>query len=675
MLSVVIGSKGVNATGLIRSLGQAGFDVTFASRSSRIESKYTTAYLRLPQSTEQWQPVLQAYLSKLPEKPAIFSVDDESAFYLDDNFRWLQTLAYTPNACGRLRSLADKSRMAAIAEQSGMPVPEYCLLPVKEALSIPQLPVILKPFAGFAGSKGDIRICKTDAEYTQAVQMYREKGYSRVIQQRFLDAPDQYEVGLMGLSLPDGRIVIPGTIHKLRSYPTGRGSTSYAKFETGLPVDEAVLHQFIHNTGYTGLFDMELMISDGKAWFIEVNFRNGQYGYITTAAGYNLPENWVRGVLGQEIAQPEDIRQITYINERDDYLHVKNGKVSRKQWRKEFHGAAAYGMFCKGDQRPYIRQYVKIPDRVCIAAKKLRSKLSDLLFREEWNVAIRPVDGHPLYAPDGTRQPFRVLKNSLRYWAADPFVISDGEKDYLFFEMFDRFKGKGLLGYREINPNGAGKMKIAFEGATHLSFPMIFKAGGTYYIMPESAKDHTLPLLRATHFPDQWERVENLMQGKRMVDSVLLQKDTQTYLLTHTIHGSYTFDTLELFLRTDDGWTPHPKNPVVRSASAARMAGKVIASGEGLLRVSQDCSEDYGKQLNFHRILTLSPQDYREQDVCAVTFEDIRCIGGAKQYTGIHTYNASANYEVIDLKNTRRLRLGNLINLGYQAYYKIFKRR
>lgn len=63
----------------------------------------------------------------------------------------------------------------------------------------------------------------------------------------------------------------------------------------------------------------------------------------------------------------------------------------------------------------------------------------------------------------GESKEFTVLPNTIRYWAADPFIISVGEKEYLFFEMFDRLKSKGLIGYREINGDKIGKMKIAYE--------------------------------------------------------------------------------------------------------------------------------------------------------------------------------------------------------------------
>ena len=64
------------------------------------------------------------------------------------------------------------------------------------------------------------------------------------------------------------------------------------------------------------------------------------------------------------------IEEIFYINERDDKLHVRDGKISKNEWKRQFKGASAYGMYCKKDMRPYIRQYVKIPDRIKIKVGK-----------------------------------------------------------------------------------------------------------------------------------------------------------------------------------------------------------------------------------------------------------------------------------------------------------------
>lgn len=377
--AIVYGSKGVNATGLIRSLGEAGYDVTFASSYSNIESKYTNDYLRLPEKKEAQIRALEEYILKLPAKPAVFTVDDVGNFLLDDHWELLSKIAYCPHASGRLRDISDKTYMADQALCCGLMVAPFVKLQIcagaEETCPI-EFPVIIKPYAGYAGGKGDIRICRTLSEYFEAIEMLSRKNYSAAMVQKLIDKPDQFEIGLMGCSFPDGRVIIPCTIKKIRSYPTGRGSTSYAQIKNGYcGVDIDKVKAFVESTGYQGVFDVEMIVSGGDCFFLEINYRNGQYGYAPTAAGFNIPDTWIKGMTGQPVEEVKSIEEIFYINERDDFRHVIDGEIRFSEWLHEFHASKAFGMFCRGDQRPFLRQYIKIPDRIKIWAMKTCKKL------------------------------------------------------------------------------------------------------------------------------------------------------------------------------------------------------------------------------------------------------------------------------------------------------------
>lgn len=199
-------------------------------------------------------------------------------------------------------------------------------------------------------------------------------------------------------------------------------------------INEEKIKKFVLSTGYVGVFDVEMIKAYGKYWFIEINYRNGQYGYTPTAAGYNLPVNWLVGMKNGKVKNCSNIKEIYYINERDDYKHVKEGTITQKEWIKEFHNATAYGMYCPVDQRPFIRQYVKVPDRVINKFKNMKLVLNDLFFREEWNIAIRKKENKSLWETGGESKQFTVLPNTMRYWAADPFIISVGEKIIYFLK-------------------------------------------------------------------------------------------------------------------------------------------------------------------------------------------------------------------------------------------------
>lgn len=671
--AIVIGSKSVNAVGLIRSLGKGYVDVTFMSTYSKIESKYTKEYIRLPDDRKKWLAVLKQYGEENKEKAGIFPTDDDTAFWLDDNYEALQQYFIVPHARGKLRTLADKSVMNEIAKKTELNVPDFIKLSLAESERKNQYPIILKPYAGYAGSKGDILICHNDNEYTNAIHVLKKQGYKEVLLQQLLDDPNQEEIGLMGMALKNGQVVIPGIIHKIRSYPTGKGSTSYARFSSDMTeINEEKIKQFVSVTGYVGIFDIEMIKAYGKYWFIEINYRNGQYGYTPTAAGYNLPVNWVYGMKNKKVEKCNNLQEIYYINERDDYRHVKEGTINKKEWLKEFHAASAYGMYCPGDQRPFIRQYVKIPDRVIIKGNKLKSNIKDLLFREEWNIAIRKKEDKSLWEKGGESKEFTVLPNTIRYWAADPFIISAGGKEYLFFEMFDRLKSKGLIGYREINGDKIGKMKIAYEANHHLSFPFIFKYENEYYIMPEYSEGKELFALKATHFPDKWEKVEGWMKGKRLVDSALLNHERETYLLTQDLGSVYTSEELSIFIRKGEEWLPHKENPVVKSLANSRLAGKTFFEKNQLIRVAQDCQDGYGTKLHFNNIMKLSEDEYEEEMFRTISVENIM-VDSKERFCGIHTYNSDDCYEVIDLKNPNRIRIGNVLNVMWRAIAKVKK--
>lgn len=301
----------------------------------------------------------------------------------------------------------------------------------------------------------------------------------------------------------------------------------------------------------------------------------------------------------------------------------------------------------------------------------IRKRIKDLLFKEEWTLAIRKRQDKLLFEPGGTDKQFFIIKNSPRYWAADPFLISKDDKDYIFFEMYDRLKGKGLIGYRVIEDGKISKMRVAYEHNTHLSFPFIFEYKGDFYMMPESSEESTLMLLRAKKFPNEWEKISYLSQGERMVDSSLYEHNEEVFLFTQQIRKGYSFDSLDIFMLKSNELVPHKKNPVVVSAENSRPAGKVFDHNSRIIRVSQDCSNGYGTKIKFNEILCLTNEDYLEE-----TFRDIETsdllLDKKIDFCGVHTYNLNERYEIIDIKNKNQIRLFNILNIIYRAVCKVF---
>ena len=191
-------------------------------------------------------------------------------------------------------------------------------------------------------------------------------------------------------------------------------------------------------------------------------------------------------------------------------------------------------------------------------------------------------------------------------------------------------------------------------------------------MMPEYSEGKELFVLKATHFPDKWEKIESWMQGKRFVDSALLSHEGENYLLTQDLKSGYSSEKFSIFIRQGKEWVSHKQSPVTKSLANARLAGKIFFEKDHLIRVAQDCQDGYGTKLHFNHILKLSKEEYEEEMFRTISVEDI-IVDSKDCFSGIHTYNSDECYEVIDLKNYGKIRIGNILNIMWRIIDKIKK--
>lgn len=293
----------------------------------------------------------------------------------------------------------------------------------------------------------------------------------------------------------------------------------------------------------------------------------------------------------------------------------------------------------------------------------------DKLRVPEWCCAVRfNTDGHTVF--DDLETPFTVLKNSRRYWCADPFLYQRDGQYYLFFEAYDRLKRKGMLGYRTVSKDGCGKIQVFYESAGHLSYPFLFEKEGELYIMPESSAEKELFLLRCVSFPDQWVKERVLLQ-ESLADTTRLVFSGSTFYLSEQVDDTRIFDRLDLFYEDGVGrLCPCAANPVKRDLTTARCAGACFQQDDQWLRPSQDCGETYGGKLNFNRIDDLTADGYAETCIKTISVSDIRT-NSSEVFSGIHTYNTCGPVEVVDLKLLSCFHLLNLIG----AVWKRIRRK
>lgn len=282
---------------------------------------------------------------------------------------------------------------------------------------------------------------------------------------------------------------------------------------------------------------------------------------------------------------------------------------------------------------------------------QLSSKLDHLLWTQQWYLLYRAGTAasrqlahfQAIVPPQGT------------LWA-DPFIVAEGNRRFVFFEELRyRFWGRstGTRGrLRAMEYLGGDQWGVPFpvlERGYHLSYPFVFSHCGQHYLIPESMANRTVELYRASEFPRQWEFSRSILKNVEAVDTTLCEHEGKWWMFTclrDPASGLLNRD-LHLF-STDDPvhgeWRPHPTNPVVSDLRHARPAGRIFSSGGTLYRPAQDCSTAYGAAIEIRRITRLDEHGYAEEPVERITADGL--VGA----DGVHTWNHAAGLAVADAR-------------------------
>lgn len=260
-----------------------------------------------------------------------------------------------------------------------------------------------------------------------------------------------------------------------------------------------------------------------------------------------------------------------------------------------------------------------------------------------WRIAIRTGSNRELYKAEPDYSGFNWLEPPEGHFHADPFLIEDKGRIWMFFEDYLYCESKAALACREILPGGKlGEARTVLKRPYHLSYPFVFRHEDSFYMIPESSENRTVELYRATKFPYEWTFEKILFRGKA-VDTTLIADGDVFWFLTTIQAAAGTGMCLCLFHsdRIDGEWNWHPDSPISTDVRNARCGGPIFRHNGRLIRVSQDCSGHYGRSFSFREIVTLTKTEYRESLVRTVE-------PWSKSFFGTHTYGKCGGFEVID---------------------------
>ncbi|OQX02534.1 MAG: hypothetical protein BWK73_42395 [Thiothrix lacustris] len=284
-------------------------------------------------------------------------------------------------------------------------------------------------------------------------------------------------------------------------------------------------------------------------------------------------------------------------------------------------------------------------------------KLYKFLFRQEQWILLTTAHGNVTEL--GLLENFhKWIPPRDRFWA-DPFVVEHAGEQYIFFEELIYTRGIGHLACVRLQPDGSHTEPVKIlEKPYHLSYPFVFKYQGQYYLIPETAGNHTVEVYRCEEFPHRWVFEKNLMEGVEAYDATLQEYEGRWWMfVSMRSHQSCSPNEALYLFHADDPlstqWQAHPQNPVVASAAQARPAGRMFTDAEQLYRPSQNCAGVYGRGLNLNRITQLDQECYREEVVSSYLPD------GDFDMNGMHTLGIGRGLSVSDAVYIHR-RLGRL---------------
>lgn len=191
---------------------------------------------------------------------------------------------------------------------------------------------------------------------------------------------------------------------------------------------------------------------------------------------------------------------------------------------------------------------------------------------------------------------------------ADPFLLARGGALYLFCEVQADAEPGRIEAWRTTDLNAFDHLGVVLREPHHLSYPFVLEQEGEVWLLPESQAAGEVALYRFADFPRDLRKIRVLLEGDYL-DSSLLFHEGLWYLFTTSPRG------LELYCAADllaGAFQPHPLNSLTSDPRYSRGGGGVIRIGGGLYRIAQDCSGDYGRNINVFVVDLLNGTEYRE---------------------------------------------------------------
>jgi hypothetical protein len=217
-------------------------------------------------------------------------------------------------------------------------------------------------------------------------------------------------------------------------------------------------------------------------------------------------------------------------------------------------------------------------------------------------------------------------------FVADPFVVRDGSRYWMFFEAMSARTGRGEIALAS-SADGVGwtSRGSVITEPFHMSFPCVIDSGDDVWMTPETRAAHSVRLYVAEDFPRRWRPVADLLTGD-FVDPCVFRRGQHWWLFATSRRGLHLFYSSHV----TGPWIEHPHSPVVRDPGLSRSAGRPIDLGPRLVRLAQNSRRTHIQAFD---IVQMSTTSYVEREAAE---SPIAIARNGWNEGGIHHLNACA---------------------------------
>ena len=368
---VVIGGNDAIMLGVIRAVGSCGYKVIVihlcaltGKGATQLDyyCRYVSSFHCIEKGSRKALIDLLLTIGKEESlKPVIITLDDYASSVVDNNLRLLEIsflVQHIRHEEGAIVALMNKHVQKELAKSAGFNVvpgwPIYC---VGGRYVIPeniQYPCFVKGLTSYDSNKKNQRKCSDAEELAAHLEKCANESDAPLYAESFIEMDK--EMGVLG-TCKDG-VGEASVLAEL--LVMGRGfSQGVSMFGKVSPIDRSSdlaekVRRLLKNTGYTGIFNLDIVESKGQLYFVEMNFRYAAYGYAVFSAGYNVLREFINILTQCDDPSRATWNQSFYFNNKIGCYGVADRAISIKEYFG-FKRKADYSLVdFNSDPKPYF---------------------------------------------------------------------------------------------------------------------------------------------------------------------------------------------------------------------------------------------------------------------------------------------------------------------------------